>query len=172
MRIPRLLAVACLICGGVLLSRQAAASWPSAGVPVCVNPLGQENPRIVAGQNGEVFVVWDDDRNGGNNHSIFCQRLTASGEIAAGWPADGKLVVGTPELGIDAALSDGSGGLYVVYEMFIDQSDLYAQHLNGNGDPVAGWPAGGRVIQGGPGNQQLASAALDDSGGVFISLGG
>jgi len=69
----------------------AAPGWSLSGNPVCANPRGQRPPAVAPDGAGGVFVSWADTRVD-LAAAPYVSRLTASGSIADGWPAEGCLV--------------------------------------------------------------------------------
>lgn len=127
---------------GVLVSGDSVVS----GTSVCLVPDGS----------GGVFVVWDFS---GTTH---CQRMTASGNPAPGWPAGGIAVPGLQGDYIGShghrAAADGGGGLFIV-------SQYRMQHLDGNGNLASGWSPSGLSFS--TGIETIIAAS--SGGGVFAA---
>jgi hypothetical protein len=70
-------------------------------------------------------------------------------------------------------LADGAGGIFVIWQNgdFGVPGDIYAQHLNGDGTRVAGWPESGLGVCADLGNQGNPHFAGDGAGG-FIAIWG
>jgi hypothetical protein len=152
----------------------ARADWPAVGLGVAVAGGTQANPDAAADGEGGAYVVWEDSRAGYTD--IWCQRLTRAGAPHPGWPAGGigvclaDVAQVTPRVCID-----GAGGALIVW---CDQtggqlqSDIYMQHVTGDGAIAAGWPAATSrgVIVCGAGRRQNAPVIVPDgSGGAFIA---
>jgi hypothetical protein len=76
---------------------------------VCNDASTQGPPRIAADGLGNAYVTWHDPRAGG--FDIYVQKL-ATGGVAAGWPANGRLVCNAPNSQINPALiADANGAL-------------------------------------------------------------
>src|SRR5689334_8708162 len=73
----------------VTLNGTLAAGWAADGNAVCNDASTQGPPRIAADGSGNAYVTWHDPRSG--NFDIYVQKL-ATGGVAAGWPANGRLV--------------------------------------------------------------------------------
>lgn len=137
-----------------------AAGWPAGGVTVSADSAQREHA-LVADGSGGVFVTWYGLRNG--VAATRCQRLTASGTTAPGWPAGGVDVPGlatdySGSTGYNAA-SDNAGGLFIAgYDRL--------QHLDGSGAVVAGWPPGGLTFS----EPFIGGVVSDASGGALVLL--
>jgi hypothetical protein len=158
----------------------AAAAWnTSPGVPVTPAAAFRVPQLAVADGAGGAFIVLG-GLSGASDIGVYVQHLTASGDIAAGWPADGAAV--GPVATIDAnclpyhvsqvaAASDGAGGVYVAWaapplDPDSNQPTLYVQHVDASGQRAAGWPAAGQPATTGAG--QSASTIYRDAGGGVI----
>ena len=100
--------------------------------------------------------------------------LLAAVPARAEWPHDYRLSVVVAPSGTtgnqiaDAALPDGSGGAFVLFED--DRSgnkDVYAQHLRNDGTRDPAWPAGGLALCTAAGAQTAIRAVPDASGGFY-----
>jgi hypothetical protein len=159
----------------------AAAAWNSSpGVPVTPAAAACVPQLAVPDGLGGAFLVLDGP-SGTSDIGVFVQHLTASGEVAVGWPAGGAPVgvASTDAPGClpdhvlqPAAASDGAGGVYVSWAgPPIDSNSsvptLHVQHVDASGQRAAGWPAAGLPATTGPG--EVASTLYrDGSGGVFV----
>ncbi len=117
---------------------------------------------------GGSYVALDDYRDGGSDIYLF--KLTSSGALAPGWPANGLPVCTAPGYQITQELiPDGSGGVIVGWADYRDawnQFDAYAQRVTSVGGMV--WAANGIKIL--SGDQILtASVASDGTGGVLLA---
>lgn len=110
--------------------------WPANGLAVCVAPGEQLAATVVTDQAGDAIVAWQDHRNGAD-YRIFAQRVTSSGAIAPGWPADGLALSSAPGDQVYlASASDGTGGAIVAWG---DQRngtdyDVYTQRVTASGE--------------------------------------
>lgn len=117
-RARRRIGTSSLLAGFILAVALAAAApalavWGGDGVPVCTASQEQQHPVIVPTLNGDVIIVWWDARNG--NYGIYAQRIDADGNPV--WPQNGVSVgeIMSSSLDRPVAVSDGSGGVYVVW---------------------------------------------------------
>ncbi|HET6462490.1 MAG TPA: hypothetical protein VFH33_01715, partial [Candidatus Krumholzibacteria bacterium] len=119
--------------------------WALDGVPACLAPGDQLEPRIVGDGTGGAFVTWFDLRNG-NDYDIYVQHVDASG--VALWGAGGVAICTEPNDQVDARIvNDGSGGIVVVW--LDDRAGVYARHVYGQRVDVTGvaqWTAQGIPI--------------------------
>ena len=137
-------------------STSALATWTPDGVAVCG---ACDAAFILVAQDGAggAFVVWN-ERLGLDIHA---QRITASGEIAAGWPQDGVLVSTAPGaqyLSMSRVKPDGMGGFLAAWtdgRNYPSDHDVYAQRILADGSVAPGWPVNGVAVAQGPKNQSL-----------------
>jgi hypothetical protein len=158
----------------VISAGSMASGWPAAGSPATLATGDQYLLDIVPDGAGDAFVVWVDYRSWTpNGLDIYAQHVRGDGSLAPGWPADG-LPVGTAPGDQDRArmLADGAGGVFVVWEdsrSGFANADVYAQHLNGDGTRVAGWPVGGLAVCTAPLASYQPALGADRQGGCFIA---
>ncbi len=172
MRIRVLRVVFALMCAIGALAAPAAADWPDDGVllstgtgpssdfypplaPVSVAPDGA----------GGAIVVWS------NRYHVYAQHVTADGEIAVGWPANGVDIAPqepNEEHQYPSIVSDGAGGAIIAwYESHFGGSAFTrVQRLTGAGAKV--WDDEGVAVLPGSGPTALAA---DGSGGAFVVTG-
>ena len=156
------------------LSSTGVPLWPADGVVVCNAPYDQIRPLIISDGNGGSVIVWWDTRNTGANANvsgsetdIYAQRIDANG--APQWGVNG-----VPVCAVDgrqwfpSAIADGNGGIIVTWadNRSEEGDDVYAQWLNGSGDPQ--WTVGG-VILAEPGVQSIPTIVSDGASGAIIS---
>jgi len=158
-----MLAVAFFVPAGAETSRGFSAGFGAASVPDGA---------------GGTYVAWSTDRDGPGD--IYLQRVTASGDVAPGWPAAGLAVCTAPGMQIESGiLPDGAGGVLIGWADFRDQpfnpfggtADFYAQRVSSAGAPQ--WTANGVRVLAGFNVAADLGAAADGSGGAFLvwSLG-
>lgn len=151
----------------VLADGSLAPGWPLNGVPVSRAPDYQSLPKVAPDGAGGAFVAWMDERDYATQGSdVYAQHLTASGAVAAGWPADGLPVCTDPAgQGIGGLIPDGAGGAVVVWnDNRRGVPDIYAQHLLADGSIALGWVANGVpvVLE-----RALRAVAPDEAGGFY-----
>jgi hypothetical protein len=166
---PRFIPIT-LACGVLLAASgtPATAQWLAGGTPLCSAAGAQSRVRSAPDGAGGVFVVWVDNRLGGQD--IYGLRILASGQRAPNWPENGVAVCVasgaqlTPEI-----VADGVGGAFVVWKdgrRGSGDDDIFIQRIIASGrDPL--WPADGIALcdtTGAQGNPQLIP---DGSGGAI-----
>jgi hypothetical protein len=148
-------------------SGDVAPGWSACGLPVCVAPLVQYAAAAIPDGAGGAFVTWQDNRTDASD--LYVQHMNSTGALA--WTPSGVPVCTAP--GLQAApklISDGGSGIFITWEDSRSGAPhVYAQHVDGSGAIVAGWPANG-VAVGRPGDDEYAPAiAGDATGGVYIA---
>lgn len=147
-------------------NHSTAPGWPAGGSRVSTSPASQTQAVVAPDGSGGVFVAWRDERP--PSPRIYCQRLDAAGNRAAGWPEGGLQVSG--QFNYDRyplICPDGAGGAFIVW---LDQSasTLYAQRVNGVGEIVAGWPTAGLILCQAPGTNDWPDVCSDLAGGFYV----
>jgi hypothetical protein len=71
----------------------------------------------------------------------------------------------------NATVSDGAGGMYIVWtdKRTCAQTLIYVQRVLGSGQVAAGWPTEGLPVGMGAGNQYYPQAVSDGSGGLIVA---
>ena len=126
------------------LSVAGTKLWDSAGIAIATAEFAQIGQRMAADDNGGVYIVWDDLRNGNSpNDDVYAQHISSSG--AALWTPGGKSICSMP--------NEQNGGLVKVAgnNIFINWMDLrngsvgiYYQVLNAAGE--AQLPENGQMV--------------------------
>lgn len=166
--------VALLVGAHSLCADQSAwAAWPASsatGVAVCVAAGDQMRPAVTTDGDGGVLVFWYDGRSG--NADVYGQRVRADGSLDPAWPVGGRAVcvAAGNQLNV-VAVPDGSGGALVTW---IDSrsgagTDLYGQHVLGDGTLDPAWPATGLAIVAAAGDQTSQVLVRDGQSGVFLA---
>lgn len=147
--------------------------WQVNGIPICTTPETQGSPTLASDQAGGAVISWADGRSLSlTGADIYAQRISASGEIAPGWIADGIAV--SREAGHQnnpQTVTDGLGGALVIWlDARTDPDwDIYAQRITGGGTIAPGWPAGGVPLSTARGYQFFLSVAADGLGGALVA---
>ena len=143
------------------ISTAGARLGGSGGFAVCTATGFQTQLAGIDDGSGGLLLAWQDYR--GADADIYVQRITANGPA---WQTDGIAVctaTGTQQS--PSVASDGHGGLFTAWTDYrVTQSDIYAQHVSGQGS--AQWTTGGVLICGASGTQQAAQVA--GSGGASL----
>ena len=113
----------------------AGKTWTSEGVRVSLpnNVIEQiiGDFDIVSDGSGGVICFWSDPRSGDND--IFAQRVDSSGDIV--WTEGGAALCDADgDQSYPQAVSDGSGGAVVVWWDRRDDSQIYAQRIDSDGN--------------------------------------
>lgn len=147
--------------------------WPLNGMPASMAIHGQFPEAIAPDGFGGAYVVWQDERAyPTQNFDVYAQHLTATGTVAAGWPADGLPVCTAPESqGLSNALPDGAGGVVIVWADCqrcsdpVPSVDIYGERLLPDGTIAPGWTANGLLLIT---SRSAPRAATDNAGGFYV----
>lgn len=97
----------------------------------------QINPRLAISAVGDIYVVWEDERNG--NKDIYWKKFDSSGN-----PVFDDTQINTDTSSLDQyepSIVYGNGNIYIAWADKRDsQPDIYAQKFNTDGTPQ--WPGG------------------------------
>lgn len=172
--VPSALAVAAIAALlAVRPSGEASAAWQPNGFQYAgPTARGQFFVPIPDGTGGW-YVGWQDHRASKlTSEDVRVQRITPTGEIPLGWPADGLIIGGLPDYeGFQDLTLDAQGGVILTWRQDnsdLLQADLYAQRINSDGTVAAGWPPGGAPVSRAPSLQEPARVASDGGGGAFF----
>lgn len=172
-------AFASMMLGLIVLcdATHAEADWPPDGVPLCTTCNAPSTPRVISDGAGGAFVVWGDTWTG--YYDVLAQRITASGEIAPGWPSpSGRgLAVSAEDLYqiVNDIAPDGYGGVLVAwydYRHIPTEGtgiEIYAQRIMADGTVAPGWTPGGVRVTQTPGDQAWPVILDDGAGGAFVA---
>lgn len=118
---------------------------------------------------GGAYAAWAE--YGSIYEDIYVQRVTADGAIAEGWPLGGRPACRADFSQDQVALaSDGAGGVFVAWQDFRDlrSADIYLQRIRPDGELASDWPADGRCVVQGDGDQSSPALVEDGAGGVIL----
>jgi hypothetical protein len=141
----------------ILAAGGTAPGWPADGLVVARDPDHWiYDAHVIADGQGGAFIAWQVDFEISIPNwmdTVRLIRITASGQVAAGWPAGGLLLSG----GIDDdkgphldLFADGQGGALVTWFMqyaYVDEwlyGAVFCQRVTPGGQLAAGWPQLGR----------------------------
>ena len=140
--------------------------WDNNGVPV---RQGIHIEWQRTGDNGnaeEMIFAWSDTRFGGRD--IYAKKIDSEGNDL--WNSEGVPIVIAPGRQEDPILvSDDNGGAYVIWVDYRDEpenGDIYAQHINSNGENS--WGIEGVALTTVPGKQVSPNMSKDGIGGAFV----
>lgn len=157
-----------------------AGGWLQDGLRLSDLFIEKGPVHILADDSGGAFFVWGESTDISYGGTIRALRLTAAGEVAPGWQANGKTLCTEPcKAGVSGIASDGAGGAYVAFvdirtwpgspADFVFYTDVYAQHITGTGEIVAGWPSDGLVVTAIPQEVQWnVEVVADGAGGALL----
>jgi len=153
----------------VLGSGALDPAWPVNGFGVST-ALGTQTAQsmIPDGTHGTI-VAWTDTRDGTNE--IFAQRVTISGAIFPGWPANGRAVsVGGTDEVLPTLATDGENGAIVAWGGGSSgHHNMLAQHVLASGVLDPAWSATGNSLGSANSEQTSQSMASDGHGGAIVS---
>ena len=160
----------------VVAAPPASSQWSPSGVRLCQVGCAGQGPQIISDGWGGAYIVWLESRNYSiTDDDVYLQRVTATGEIAPGWPQDGFPVCVFPRTQYPQGIApDGLGGVLVVWydHRNVDlgtAQDLYAQRILADGTLAPGWPVNGAPVSRAPRFQGDAVIAPDGTGGAFVA---
>jgi hypothetical protein len=146
---------------------QLAPGWPVDGLAVCAAPGEQREPSIVSDGSNGAYVLWTDEAT--YPISISAQRVTYSGEVAAGWPTGGKTVSHNVGHQLQVrAIMDGAGGFFAAWVDGIGTSRVRIQRFAPDGSPSPGWPVEAVPIGTTPGTRWDTRCMSDDPSRVWV----
>ncbi len=171
---PRAMSVVAIFLVPTLLATlhsPVCATWPdpSTGTNLSISTAAgnQLSPSLCSDGAGGTIIVWNDNRAGGGYH-IYAQRVDASGRTC--WTADGLAIcTAAGSQNLPRAIEDGSGGAFIVWydsRTPANAEDIYAQHINGNGNAI--WTSGGVPVCTQASSQLDPDVVSDGAGGIYI----
>ncbi len=147
------------------ISSTGVSTWNSTGLVVCAVTGTQSQPDLVLTSNGEIVIVWSDNRNG--NDDIYAQKINSSGVTQ--WLTNGVVVCNASGNQEHPAVEKGStGDTYIVFEhLNTSDKDLRIQKLNNTGSQQ--WSSSGVIVCNASDDQFNPVLISDDYGGVLIA---
>lgn len=141
------------------------ALWPSNGVVLCDDPADQSTPAIVTDMRGGAIVAWSDWRSS-IERDLYAQRVDGNGNIK--WMVNGMNVTNLSNREhSEKIVSDGYGGVIIVFEKQNGLWDIWAQRLDSSGNKM--WGAGGVAVTNISGNRRNHKVQKDRNGGAIIT---
>jgi len=156
----------------------ADPGWPPGGAVVSAANDGQALDAVCSDGAGGAFAAWTDHRNYPGFgvrlpwQDIYAQHVTAGGETAAGWAADGLPVCAEFYGQLGARLiPDGQGGFVAAWDDYRAYGgEIYAVRMRGSGAIAPGWPVGGRLVSNVEGAEYSPTIAEDGAGGAYLAF--
>jgi hypothetical protein len=123
-----------------------AEGWPAEGLVLCALPGTGRHPAVALNDRGSAMIIWREQETNGTQ-SIRLARVELAGALAAGWPANGRVVESGDGLSDIADLvSDGRDGAIVTWgraREAVRTTALVLQRVLRDGTLAPGWPAEG-----------------------------
>jgi hypothetical protein len=156
----------------LLVPALSGAQWstdPAHPLPVAIQPEIEEGPITIADLEGGCFVIWVRRGASLDGTRIHAQHLNAEGYPS--WSSEGlRVCTYDSKQTSPAAISDGSGGIIVVWRDeeigTTDDANIFAQKLSPAG---LVWIGGGLPVCAAADDQYSPSLASDGNGGCFVS---
>ncbi len=142
--------------------------WGSSGVLVCGAANEQETPKITPDGSGNFIITWRDKRSD-EDGDIYAQRIDINGNLL--WGSNVSVYSGSGIQGNPRITESSDNGAIIVWqdgrnEAATDDTDIYSQKLDLNGNPVWSIDAVPIVIE--LYDQENPRLIGDDSGGAWI----
>ncbi len=139
--------------------------WTGNGVVVCDETHDQSTPAIVTDMRGGVIVSWSDWRSS-IERDIYAQRIDSGGNVK--WTINGANVTNLSQREhSEKIVSDGKGGVIIVFEKQNGLWDIWAQRLDSSGNKM--WGAGGVAVSTATGNKRNHKVQKDKNGGAIVT---
>src|SRR5262245_17407413 len=154
----------------VLASGAVDAKWPEEGLGLCTVAGAQDPPALVADGAGGAIAVWIDERS--SAYDVYAQHALATGSLDPAWPPDALPVcTANQDKASPVIAADGSGGAFIAWQDHRSGADydVYVQHVLARGVPDSAWPADGRLVASGPGDQAAPSIARLGANGFALT---
>jgi hypothetical protein len=132
--------------------------WPAGGIDTGVPDQVNGEPALDG--SGGVYLVWSTATD------VMIQRFVSTG-VSSGWPGGG-LVVATPGGEVNPRVVKLSNNDALV--AWVDPTTLhvFAMRVNAAGTVDAGWPAGGKQVSTGTGEEDSPELVADAAGGGLV----
>jgi hypothetical protein len=148
------------------ISPNGSLLWNKTGLIICkaIGSVVRQNLQAVFSSLGEIFLVWEDARDGFFN--LYGQKIDKNGRLA--WGKDGLAVAKVAANQSNHQLvADDSGGVIVVWEdsRLKDFPLIRAQHLNSGGKKL--WPES-LALTSLKAGQSSPAAISDQAGGAIV----
>jgi hypothetical protein len=147
------------------LSSTGTRLWAAAGIDVSSGSGLFSNPQVVSDGNGGAIISWVNTAGGLIRH--YMQKVSATGQLQ--WTPGGVLVcpATVSQVLFYQLVADGHGGGTLLWDDFrAGNNQVYAQHLNANGNLQ--WPLNGLAVTINFTNRSSYDAVADSAGGIII----
>jgi hypothetical protein len=159
--------------------------WEEEGYLICGAERDQPEPDVFVDNQGNIWVAWENGRHGWNQKDIYIQKLNPT-LVEDGMPQillfdeenqplrDGKAVITASQDQMRVSIChDGNNGAWLAWEDYRggDWSDIYASHLNPDGEPYDNWDENGNPVSTANHKQDSPQIALlEDHGGSGVVI--
>jgi len=145
-----------------------ATTWTVNGTAVCTASGNQTNPVLLADGTGGAYFTWSDNR--GSSLDIYAQRINGPGVTL--WASGGTPVCNTTGAQSNVQIvTDGANGAILTWEdSRVIPSDVYTQHLDGNGTPQ--WSSNGAQMDNSAFADNAPIPVADGAGNVIVAWSG
>ena len=150
---------------------EVATGWNVNGNPIVVGPGHRNVYGLEPDGSGGAYVAVDHVDDLYTPNDVYASRVTADGQVAAGWPA-----TGLPVVTLDwyqwhlTATADGAGGLYLAWADYGDDLGVVVQRLRPDGTRAPDWGESGIRVSDLPGFQGDPDLVADGLGGVYVTF--
>ena len=145
-------------CGGGLPWREPVRVLDAAS--------GIDSLRMVPVRGGAI-LAWRDSR-GSTGEAVFAQRIGRDGRTQ--WPSGGAPVcTATGHKDYLALAPDGRDGAYFAWGDTRPAGEVFATHLEGDGEPVRGWPRDGAPVCAPVASVWAVQLVSDGAGGAIVA---
>jgi hypothetical protein len=171
---PRYLSIVALLAFVLLATADpAAAAWghdPLFGTAINSFETYNQAYAVVPDGSGGAYVAYTLQYAGADH--IYVQRVTAAGDVAPGWGADGTQVRGTSGLCSDIVMTATPDGVIVAwidYRTAGKYGDVYAGKVLADRSLAPGWTANGMVVSTRTYNESDLQILSDEAGGAYLA---
>jgi hypothetical protein len=137
--------------------------WQENGINICPAALNVFSVSAISDGAGGLIAVWDEYRNG--YRDIYAQRVDGSGTIL--WGDGVGVCTYAGDQYFPKIVPDGFGGVIIAWLDYRVGSEVYAQRINGDGDPL--WSTDGNPVCTAGGYPTSVIMAPASGGGAFIA---
>ncbi len=137
--------------------------WGTKGILIAEDIYFICSVLIQSDGSGGAMVVWEDQRNG--TSTVRAQRVLSNGMRY--WSDGGVPVTASADYqDLPRFISDGSGGVIIIWSTRLGHSDIFAQRVDGNGTIL--WAVDGVPVCDTPNEQQIPTIISDGAGGAIV----
>jgi hypothetical protein len=150
----------------VLSDGTLAPGWPAGGVLVAPATQFPKITGVNPDGNGGAYIAWNIDVP---FHDILVQHLTASGQVAPGWPIIGRPIVEAPGTRSFAVLTPSESETALAF--WRDSRNggcAFVTKIGPGPEPLTGWPAEGVALQVVGTATEVGRIVSDGAGGAFV----